>query len=111
MHAYTRVLSKQGLISLKATITSPMQGIRYVGNSLFPTVECDIILLNGAVHLLGASSFPFHLFNSLLYFVQACQQKGTLQSQARVSTQCHRAGIRCPEKALPDTATGTRIQL
>ena len=67
-----------------------MQGIRYVGNSLFPTMECDIILPNGAVHLLGASSFPFHLFNSLLYFVQACQKKGTLQSQAHVSTQCHR---------------------
>ena len=110
MHVYTRVLGKQGSISLKATITSPMQGIHYVRNSLFPTVVCDIILQNGAVHLY-ASSFPFHLLYSLLYLVQACQQKGTLQSPARISTQCHRVGVWCPEKALPDTATGTRIQL
>ena len=110
MHAYMKVLGQLGSMSPRVNITLPMQGIHYAVNSLFPTAAFDIILLNGAVHLLGTSFSPFHLVDSLSNFVQACQQERTLQPSARISTQCNRACIWCPEKVFPNPSIGPRIQ-
>ena len=89
MHTYMKVLGQLGSMSPRVNITLPMQGIHYAVNSLFPTVAFDIILLNGAMHLLDTSFSPFHLVYSLSNFVQACQQERTLQPLARISMQCN----------------------
>ena len=110
MHAYIKVLGQLGSMSPRVNITLSMQGIHYAANSLFPTTAFNIILLNGAAHLLGTSFSPFHLVYSLLNFVQACQQERTLQPSARISTQCNWACIWCPEKVFPNPSIGPRIQ-
>ena len=58
-----KVLGKLGLISPKVSITLLMQGIHHVVNFLFPTAACDITFLNGVVHVLGMSCFPFLFFS------------------------------------------------